>query len=649
MRPTQRTLLVALPAALLAVTAAVVLGTAFWSAQRTLSRSAGAARSGHDISFTLRVLGSAKGQSENPGFEQVAAPAAYTSGAFLAGTAYLAGPGGVSIYSPNGAIRRTLRTGFELPVVPVVDVVSARLRGASDAQILLATAGAGLLVLDPASLAVRQLLPEAADARDLTALLPLPSGDLLLGTKDRGLLIYNGTSLTSYASLPPAEITALASAEAGSVLVGTRNAGLFYLHAGTLQRAVDIPDDDVEAITVANGKAFIGTPLGIAQIDLVSTQTTFKPERILGPGLFAHRLAVSGADLLIGTLDEGIQRIPLGPRPHLRNAGFEPAVAERVDAFLNLHYALADGKLLSQSEAGWQPALPSAAETLADRNISALAFAPDGSLYVGFFDHGMDIVNANSTVIRHLEDDHLFCVNRLVLDPVRQTLAAATANGLVLFDRQGIPRQTLTRRDGLISDHVNDVVFAGGGMTVATPAGLSFVSASGTESLYAFQGLVNNHVYALSAGGDRLLAGTLGGLSVLESGAVKRNFTAANSTLKHNWITALAAAPQGGWLVGTYGAGIEMLDGAGRFVPIELPAGAPRDLVINPNALLVTPTHMYAGTLAQGMLVYSNATGKWSVVTHGIPSLNVTAFAMHDGELYVGTENGLVRIAEAKL
>jgi outer membrane protein assembly factor BamB len=120
--------------------------------------------------------------------------------------------------------------------------------------------------------------------------------------------------------------------------------------------------------------------------------------------------------------------------------------------------------------------------------------------------------------------------------------------------------------------------------------------------------------------------------------------------VKHNWITALAPAPHGGWIVGTYGAGLETLAADGNaFTPIDLPAGAPRDLVINPNALLVTASHVYAGTLNHGMLALNVATNRWTVIDHGLPSLNVTAFAQRDGILYIGTENGLVRIPEAKL
>src|SRR5207245_7431824 len=87
---------------------------------------------------------------------------------------------------------------------------------------------------------------------------------------------------------------------------------------------------------------------------------------------------------------------------------------------------------------------------------------------------------------------------------------------------------------------------------------------TGARSMYAFQGLVNNHVYALGVSGDALLAGTLGGLSLLNKGDVLRNYTTASSGLKHNWISAVVPVGQE-WMVGTYGAGILGLDCLGHF------------------------------------------------------------------------------------
>jgi hypothetical protein len=37
------------------------------------------------------------------------------------------------------------------------------------------------------------------------------------------------------------------------------------------------------------------------------------------------------------------------------------------------------------------------------------------------------------------------------------------------------------------------------------------------------------------------------------------------------------------------------------------------------------------------------------VIRNGLPSLNVTAFAASNGYIFIGTDNGLVRIPEQKL
>ena len=49
--------------------------------------------------------------------------------------------------------------------------------------------------------------------------------------------------------------------------------------------------------------------------------------------------------------------------------------------------------------------------------------------------------------------------------------AVATANGLLMLDQSLKVRQVLGRRDGLLADHVTDVVFRDRGIVVATPAG----------------------------------------------------------------------------------------------------------------------------------------------------------------------------------
>jgi ligand-binding sensor domain-containing protein len=64
---------------------------------------------------------------------------------------------------------------------------------------------------------------------------------------------------------------------------------------------------------------------------------------------------------------------------------------------------------------------------------------------------------------------------------------------------------------------------------------------------------------------------------------------------------------------------------------------------------LRTAQHVFAGSLDDGLLVYSLSNRRWTQITAGLPSRNVTAFAARNGELYIGTANGIVRIAEARL
>lgn len=678
-----------------ALPAVVVLGIAafvfasFFRAQHSLDRaSVAVAWEGH-FPAELRLIG----RGENPGFEAIGSTAAYTSGAFYQGKLYVSGPSGLFVFGGNGGVGgkllRTYRVGLDLPAASLGAMAVGRLRGASEPELMIATRGEGVLVFSGTGDGVgsfRQIRANDADARDVTSLLPLATGELLIGTARRGVLVYRGAAgggsveLESFhPQLANLAITALA-ADATGFWAGTRNHGVRHWHAGTIDsfEGAALPDEQVNAIAVHKDTVFVGTPLGVEEFD------GGRPARVLGRNLFANALFADATRLIVGTMDEGIRRIALtgGRRPGTR---FDTAgsIADgesnnRAETFLSaghegddendretVYAIMRDGVRREQPGGSWSTAISETVGTsgeiakLNDGNVSALAFDADGRLWIGYFDHGLDILTPASGgfgATAHREDDHLFCVNRIALDPRRQTMAVATANGLVLFDRQGKPRQVMTRRDGLIADHVTDVAFTTKSAVVATPAGLTFVDSSGARSLYAFQGLVNNHVYALgvrTGETSEILAGTLGGVSVLEQEAVERNLTTSNSGLKHNWVTAIVPAPDvaGEWMVGTYGAGIMRLDQDGKSRDGQFTAmdGATRSMVVNPDAMLTTANHVFAGTLGDGLWVWSRWSGRWKQVTAGLPSENVTALAEHDGEIYVGTENGLMRIAEHAL
>jgi ligand-binding sensor domain-containing protein len=617
------------------------VGLAFWKGNRALHRATAEAEEENVIRFTVSRLN----RTAPAGVEPVSTAAAFRDAAFFHNRLYVGGTTGLWEYAPDGTLIARYRVGLELPPAPLVNLSTGMTADAAEPELYIATAGAGLLAVGEAG--IRQILPEKEPYRQLTAVLPLSTGRLLLGTEKSGLLLYDGKRLSPFNPLlSHVEVTALGGGDA-SVWVGTVNQGVLHWHAGQVDQFSEtqgLPDSRVLAIAVEGTRAFVGTPMGVAEFD------NGQFGRVLASGFFANSLLVRGPSLLIGTMDEGTIEVSLDS-PSSRS----PRVASPELPGQVIRLVAQGGRLFALTEhaffaldphaGGWRELIAGKDSLLADRDISALGFDAAAHLWVGYFDRGLDRLDSSFRRATHVENDHVFCINRIVYDHNHDSMVVATANGLVLFDGEGRQRQVLGRDDGLIADSVSDVVLTSDGMTLATPAGITTLTPSGAKSIYAFQGLVNNHVYALAASGSRVLAGTLGGLSILDEGHVLANFTTANSGLRHNWITAIVAVGDD-WFVGTYGAGILRLDGNGHWQTFPDATGR---FEVNNNAMAATANRVYAGTLGKGLYVYDRESGRWTVVTAGLPSLNVTAVALHEGDLYVGTDNGLVRITEQVL
>lgn len=536
-------------------------------------------------------------------------------------------------------------------------MAAGTLADSREPELLIATAGEGVLAFDGTRF--RQIRPDAADARNVTAILPLASGGLLIGTAKDGLLEYDGHTLREFHSTTRnVYVTSLAGTES-DVWIGTANQGVLHWRGGQVEKlgpAEGIPDARIETLTIDGEAVYAGTPDGVAEI------RSGKVARVLARGLFARALLPDGDSILVGEMGGGITAPPrnggqmanprrpiVSPTDDKLDQDARNEVNEPVEQFLrsgDARYALTASALLKRMPGGeWQSILKSNERLLSNGNISALMVASDGRIWVGYFDRGLDILPAAGGKPVHIENDRVFCVNRIVENAPQGTVAVATANGLVLFDRDGHEKQVLTRDSGLIATHVTDVVVDGTGMVAATPAGITFLDADGPQSMYAFQGLVNNHVYALGIKQNALLVGTLGGLSMVSGGVVRRNLTTGNSGLKANWITALAAAGDD-WLIGTYGAGILRMDAQGI---VSATDATQTGTVVNFGAMLNWDGRVLAGTMGSGLLV-GDATGtRWRTITAGLPSLNVTALAADRGVVYVGTDNGLVKIASDKL
>jgi ligand-binding sensor domain-containing protein len=615
-------------------------GLIVWRASRALHSAAQDVRAEHEIRFVARQFS----PTINPDFEAISSPAVFFQAARFHDHLYIAGPAGLMEYDPTGALLSQYTAGRELPPSPLIALAPALLADSRQPELVLATANDGLLAFNGSTF--RQIFLNDAGARAITSILPGADGHLLIGTKKHGVLVFDGRQITPlHPTLSGVYITAMGGTES-DLWAGTMNLGVLHFHAGqtdAFSESQGLPDPQVMALAISGDTTYVGTPTGVA----VFTAGRFS--RVLAPGVLATSLLAANDQLYVGSEDQGVLTIPLAGRhanPSLA-PGPELTQVRQLFADGDSIFAVARNGLYRKGlhAFSWQPVLQPGTAALSDRNISALSTDASGRLWVGYFDRGLDILGPEHTRSTHVEDEHVFCVNRIFQDSKSATIDVATANGLVRFDTNGSEQQVLTRADGLIADHVTDIAAYRDGLALATPAGLTFLDASGARSMYAFHGLVNNHVYALAVSGDELLVGTLGGISMLEKGYVAVNYTTTTSNLKHNWITAVV--PIGDeWMVGTYGAGILGLDREGHFHPFETATG---QFEVNPNAMLVTPNYVLAGTLGNGLYLYDRQSSRWSVISGGLPSANVTALAAGNGYIYIGTDNGLVRLPEQKL
>jgi ligand-binding sensor domain-containing protein len=558
---------------------------------------------------------------------------------------YLAGAGGIWVYDLAGEPRATYLVGRDLPASPPTAMTVGTLAGDADARLWIGTAAGTILVFDGGRFSQIQLQENGYGA--ITSLLMLPTGVLLAGYSEAGLFAYDGTAIRPFhPNLRNVSITALAGDD-GDLWIGTRDRGVIHWQGGGAEEFQDpngLPDNRVLSIAASQDRVFVGTPIGVAEFQ------SGRRNRTIAEGVFARSLLAIGDRLLIGTIDEGILEVKLDNARGFRlpsPSDFSPAEVRRLVAVQGIPFALAPDGLFEQNvRTGlWTRRIEAANASWTDRNVSALALDGAGKLWVGYFDRGIDIADTDLRKSAHVEDEQVFCINRIVWDAQKQVQIVATANGVVFFSPDGKILRRLGKADGLISEHVTDIAVSSDGFVAATSSGVTLMKAGGPESIYAFQGLVNNHVYSLGMSGRRLLAGTLGGLSQIEDGFVRSSYTTANSPLKHNWISGMTRLRET-WFIGTYGGGILQLDAEGGW---EESPGIAKNTVINTNAMITIAGRVLAGTLDRGLLTYDPAERRWKTWTEGLPSLNVTALAASSSAVFVGTDNGIVRLPIEKI
>jgi hypothetical protein len=211
-------------------------------------------------------------------------------------------------------------------------------------------------------------------------------------------------------------------------------------------------------------------------------------------------------------------------------------------------------------------------------------------------------------------------------------------NGIYELGKDGSLVKRQTRKEGLIHNNVTALLVDKDRVYAATAAGLSKIKDDSILSIYAFHGLVNNHLYTLAKGRAGVGVGTLGGLCEVggKDGLTVHQCWTEKQGMPHPWVTALLSW-KGGWLVGTYGGGVSSIGKQGDLVQLN----GFQNTSVNLNAGAVGKNAAFFGTLKKGLL-YTNDGKNLQAVKGELPSLNVTSVSLNDSRIAIGTDAGLV-------
>ncbi|MCB1153320.1 hypothetical protein KDL45_06700 [bacterium] len=273
---------------------------------------------------------------------------------------------------------------------------------------------------------------------------------------------------------------------------------------------------------------------------------------------------------------------------------------------------------------------------LAENYTTALAPFGDDTWLVGGLNTGATLLRDNLSLALPFAPD-IPGISAIATASDGRVLIGAT-DGLYELDPHGKALRHLTGDTGLIHQNVTAVLPTARGIYAATAAGLSLVGTATTRSIYAFHGLVNNHLYALARGlSDDIWVGTLGGLCRVggSDGLQVLACLTEKDGLRHPWVSALVSVDDAVY-VGTYGGGVMRVDAEGTLTGV---AGYEKASV-NLGAGTACGEAVVFGSLENGLLVAEKGQ-RLRAATSGLPSLNVTSVACADGRLVVGTDQGV--------
>lgn len=450
-----------------------------------------------------------------------------------------------------------------------------------------------------------------------------------IGTGESGVWLLRGGVLSwlgkDMAGADFVKVTSLGMKE-GYILVGTYDDGVFVEKADGFAHYTEkdgLPMNHITSVHFYDGEIFVGTPAGWASI---SSDDTVKTH----PTSFVSSIALFNNNLLAGT-HNGVLVLH-------GSIGGKVFPKDKISIIKNLNNSLflvADDEVFVKTENGWTRVYSPPPDTLSANHITSLLYR-DNEVWVGTFENGFDVFDDELKKKKFSQSGNTWAINGFFADG--ETTVVAHNNGASIY-RADINVNNITTADGLVGNRVSAVCPIPGGKVYATESGLTFDVRGKLRSIYAFHGLVNNHVYSCAQAGEKLYVGTLGGISVISNFKVVKSFRPGDSPLKSGWISALAVLGNELY-IGTYGDGIMKLSKE-KFWTFYDDIGA---FEVNQGAIVGSDGRVLVGSTERGLLILDKASSEWVFVREGLTSDSVTAIAVGDKYVYVGTNAGITLI-----
>lgn len=462
------------------------------------------------------------------------------------------------------------------------------------------------------------------------------AGQLWFGTP-RGVLRMAAGQLEVVDSEPAQlSVNALAQGADGRILVGT-DLGLFVVEGGAVRISGLVGEAVYGLHTCADGSLLVGLRGAVVQLeDGAERQRWTLPDAELR----VQRLAQTGALWWLGTQD-GLWQLESGSgalsqsQPALRGQSVEALL---VDGDGQLWVGASAALLRRTADGLWAEA--GVDEALERPWVHALYEDRRGDLWLGT--HRESLVRWANSAVRWLgsrdglHDDFVWSV----LPDASGGAWVGTSSGLQQMDAAGrfAPDATGGR---LPQAHVYNLAYATDGrLLVGTRGGLAVRGRDGVLTVPPeLAPLAREQINALAPVGDAIWIGTLGGLYRWQDGGLAMLGPPPGSADAR--IRSILPLDQGALLLGTEGGVRQFRDGRIEAVPWA----APLEQQFVSRLKWLRPNLLGIATLDSGLGLMQD--GKLLLLTpeHGLPTRNGWTLDVLGDYLYVGSINGVYRLA----